>query len=218
MRPLKPVLTIAILFVGLVAGADAQPLAKRHQIGLRLGMWSQTTDIRTEVGIGTVSTSVGGDGFMGGLAYTNWLQESLALEIRIGAMAAEVKTVENWLTVSTKTTAVGELLFGVKYYFPRSTYGNSVRPFVGASAATFIGKQEETTVGLYVVTESRTESAFGGQFAAGIDFVLSRHFMMGASVGYNLMSDFDEPIGGSKNYGGPEFTMGIGYLFGRGVS
>lgn len=48
----------------------------------------------------------------------------------------------------------------------------------------------------------------------GVDFVLGSHFMPGIALSYNLMSDFDKPIGGSKNYGGPEFSFGISYLFG----
>jgi hypothetical protein len=59
--------------------------------------------------------------------------------------------------------------------------------------------------------------AIGGQIGAGVDFVLGRHFMIGVAVCYNALTDFKEPIGGSKNYGGPEFTIGFGYLFGKGI-
>ncbi|MCP4600285.1 MAG: hypothetical protein GY847_07095, partial [Proteobacteria bacterium] len=61
------------------------------------------------------------------------------------------------------------------------------------------------------------ETAFGGQLAAGLDFVTGRNFMMSAGFGWNLMSDFNEPIGGSKNYSGPEFSFGFSWLFGKGV-
>jgi len=59
--------------------------------------------------------------------------------------------------------------------------------------------------------------AFGGQLGAGIDFILSPHFMAGIAGGYNIMADFEEPIGGSVNYGGPEFSIGLSYLFGQGL-
>ncbi len=36
------------------------------------------------------------------------------------------------------------------------------------------------------------------------------------TVGYNLMSDFDEAVGGSRNDSGPEFSLGFGYVFGGG--
>lgn len=33
--------------------------------------------------------------------------------------------------------------------------------------------------------------------------------MTGITLGYNLMTDFAEPIGGSRNYSGPEFGIAL---------
>lgn len=217
MNPLKSFALVFCCLTLLAGSADARSLTKRHKIGLSLGMWSQVADTRTEIGLGTVSTSVGGSGFMGGVSYCHWMQENLALEIRIGAMAADVDVNVAPLDVTSKTATVTQLLLGLKYYVSRSTYGTSVRPFVSAGMGTFVGSQVETSSGLTVVVESRTGTAMGGQIGAGVDFVLGRHILLGVSGGYNFMTDFDEPIGGSKNYGGPEFTFGIGYLFGKGT-
>ena len=40
--------------------------------------------------------------------------------------------------------------------------------------------------------------------------------MLGARLGYNLMADFDEPLGGRDNYGGPEFNLTFSWLIGSG--
>ncbi len=63
---------------------------------------------------------------------------------------------------------------------------------------------------------SRTEAVFGGQVEAGIDFLLGRRVMTGLRFAYDLMSDFQQPIGGCRNYSGPEFTIGLGFLIGGG--
>jgi len=89
---------------------------------------------------------------------------------------------------------------------------------VKVAVGPFVGQQEKTEEGVFgVIVESRSLTVFGGQVGAGVDFILSRHFMLGVGLGYNLMADFDEPIGGSKNYSGPEFSVGLSFLFGKGT-
>lgn len=209
--------TCIILTLALVSSAG--PLEKRHGFGLRLGMWNQVTNNRTEVGIGGVTTSTEASGFFGGLFYDHWLQENLALNITVGGILADFETRTGIPGVSTETAFVAPILLGVKYYFPGSTLNSSVRPMVKVAVGPFIGQQERTEEGVYgVIVESRSESAFGGQVGAGVDFILSRYFMLGVTLGYNLMTDFDEPIGGSKNYSGPEFSVGLSLLLGKGVA
>jgi len=217
MSSVKIIAILACTFLTLSVASNAISLEKRHLIGLRLGMWNQVANVRTEVGVGGVSTSVGSDGFLGGVSYGHWLKEDLALNISVGGMMADVETRVGLLGVSHETAAVTHILVGLKQYFPKSTYGSSVRPFVKASLGPYIGSQTRTETGLVVSVESRSEPAFGGQAGVGVDFVVGRHFLTGISVGYNLMNDFDEPIGGSKNYSGPEFSLGFSYLFGKGT-
>jgi len=47
---------------------------------------------------------------------------------------------------------------------------------------------------------------------------MCRKIFLGANLGYNLMSDFDRTIGGSDNYSGPEFSVGLSFLFDHGAS
>ena len=38
--------------------------------------------------------------------------------------------------------------------------------------------------------------------------------MLGVRGAYDLMADFDEPLGGRDNYNGAEFRIGISWVFG----
>ncbi|MDH4158234.1 MAG: outer membrane beta-barrel protein [candidate division Zixibacteria bacterium] len=214
---MKVITALACVVVALAVSADAVSLEKRHQLGLRLGMWNQVTDTRTEIGVGGVETSVEGSGMLGGIAYGHWPEEYLAMTFSIGAMALDITTNTAVSGVTEETSVIASMLMGVKYYPLRSTLSSSVRPYLKSAVGSFIGTQSSRIVGLTVVTESRTEFAFGGQLGAGMDFVTGRHFMMGFGLAYNLMTDFSEPIGGSKNYGGPEFAFEFSWLFGKGL-
>lgn len=207
-------LCAVVMFAGL---SHAGLLEKRHQVELRLGAWNQVTDNRTEITATGVTTTVGSSGFLGGFAYSYWLTEGTALNISIGFMAVDLTTDASIAGVTSKNSTVTPILMGVKQYFPRSTYGTSVRPYVKAAIGPYLGHQSLTLVDSYVTIESRSRAAFGGILGGGVDFVIGRHFATGMAIGYNLMTDFDKPIGGSINYSGPEFSFGFSYLFGRGV-
>ncbi len=207
----------AVMAIAIMSPAKGADLAKRHQIGLRLGMWNQVTDARAEIGIGSVSTSVNASGFLGGISYCHWIEESLALDVRSGTMLAQIETNAGLFGTSSEAAGISYILLGVKYYFPQSTYGTDVRPFIRAGMGPYFGSQQQVDIDMGVVVESRSESSIGGQIGAGVDFPLGKHFMTGIDIGYNFMSDFKESIGGSKNYSGPTVSFGIGYLFGRGA-
>ena len=213
---MKTIVTLTCVVLTLAVSADAISLEKRHQLGLKLGMWNQITDTRVEIGVGGVETSVESSGLLGGITYGHWLQEHLALTFSIGGMALDISTETGVSGVITETSSIASMLMGIKYYLPKSTLESSLRPYFKSSAGPFIGNQSSSKVGITVITESRTEFAFGGQLGAGVDFVTSRHFMMGFGLGYKLMTDFSEPIGGSKNYSGPEFSFEFSWLFGKG--
>jgi hypothetical protein len=207
---------LACLIFALTSGAQAQSVARRHQLELRLGLWNLNTDVRTEVDASGVSTSVESSGGLGGIAYGYWPQENLALNLSITGMVADSKTDVGAGGVQSVTAVVAPILLGAKYYFVASTLSSPTRPYLKAAAGPFIGSQSSTNVGTSIAAEQRTEAAIGGQLAGGLDVILGRRVMLGAAIGYNIMSDFGAPIGGSVNYSGPEFNIGISLLLGGG--
>ncbi len=219
MRTTKLIVIVALAVLVLSATSGAGPLENRHQLELRMGMWNQSTGERTVESGGiisnAISTTVNSNGFLGRFTYGYWLSEGFALNASLGGMLASVETQIEDVGVTTETAYIGQLLVGVKQYFPGSTFNSSVRPYVKALVGPCIGKQTSTQISYVTASESRTEVVIGGQAAAGVDFLVGPHVLMGVNLGYNLMSDFSEPIGGSKNYSGPEVSFGISYLIGK---
>lgn len=217
MSTTRPIIVLVLMTVVASVSTSAQSLEKRHQIELRIGGWSQVTDVRTEVGAGGVTTTVGSNGFIGGFAYGHWLQEELAFRVSAGLMAANIDVQTSGSGVTTDIAAVVPVLFGVRYYFPKSTHGEQFRPFAGAGVGTIIGSQEIVRTGTTVVTETRTEAAMGGEIEVGVNIVLDQYVLATVAAAYDLMTDFSQPIGGSRNYSGPQMTLGISLLLGRGT-
>jgi len=203
-----------LLTLAWTSSTAAQSLEKRHQIELRIGGWSKATDTRTSVGAGDLTTTVASTGFVGGLAYGHWLREELALRISASLLAASSDAELSGTTVATNVAAVVPVLVGVRYYFPKTTYGGQFRPFAGAGVGSFVGSQASTQIGTSVVNESRTETVLGGEIETGVGIVLDRYVLATVAAAYDLMTDLSEPVGGSRNYSGPQITIGISLLLG----
>lgn len=198
--------------------AAAQPLAGRHRIGLRLGMWDQGSETRVEIAPGTASTSIESTLPLGGLEYGHWLEENLTLTISVEAMSLDFETRTGLTGVTVNSAVVGSLLLGLKYGLVPQDGESSVRPHLFGALGLYRGSQDDVATGLTVLVSSREESAFGGRLGGGVDFILGRHLMVDLGIGYNFMTDFETPIGGRRNYGGPSMNLGFGYLFGSGVA
>lgn len=208
----------AILFLGAVA-LHAGSLEKRSRVELRLGFWSQGGKQRTttQVGVHGVETTTNGGSGMIAMSYGRWLQENLSVHFTFAASAGEVSTRVGSSGVSTRNVGVYSLLLGVRYYLPASSFDTSLRPYLTASVGPYVADEAKTEVDSQIVVESQTLTSFGSNLGGGMDFVIGRNFLCGVNVGYNLMTDFSEIVGGKDNYSGPEFSVGISYIFGKGV-
>ena len=65
--------------------------------------------------------------------------------------------------------------------------------------------------------ENIRETAFGSRLAVGVDWFITHRFVSGISLGYHVMSDFDRFVGGSDDYSGPEVSVSVGVVLGRGA-
>jgi hypothetical protein len=93
----------------------------------------------------------------------------------------------------------------------------SVKPYLAAGLGPVIGASSAGGVDQSgAFAGSRTRATVGGNFGAGVDFLLGRHFTLGVEGGYQWMSDFSDPIGARDNYSGFQFGVNIGWLFGKG--
>ena len=60
-------------------------------------------------------------------------------------------------------------------------------------------------------------TSLGSRAGGGLDVRLGRSVVAIANLGYNLMTDFSEPLGDRLNYSGLDFGIGIAWLFGGAV-
>lgn len=208
------ILTGTLLFMLLVSAASAQTLKGKTRIELKGGLWNQNNDITTTVGGGVVESNYDGEGGLGALIIGHYVREDLALIMSISGIGVNVNNRVSAGVVYDHTVAVAPILFGARYYFPTSTNGGKWRPYVTASLGPVIGVEDKEEVRFdEVVTTSTTETALGGHLGAGLDITLSRLFMLGISGGYYAQTDFDNPVGGKKEYNGPEFGLSFSVMF-----
>lgn len=162
MKSLVWQISLVVCLVYAASDSIAQSLAGRHQIGLQLGMWSQTTETKIEA-IGGISTSVDDSGLLGGLVYNHWLDEDLALAIRVSALSLDTTTQVSIAGVSTDFAMVGTVLLGLKHSVLVSATKPAIRPFLSGSVGVFRGSQDDIVTGRELLVASREETAFGGQ-------------------------------------------------------
>jgi hypothetical protein len=128
--------------------------------------------------------------------------------------ALGIETKSGVFGVRERTAYVIPIQCGLRYYFPQSSFGGSWRPYGVVAVGPYIGTESETLVGLEIKSTSKTRGAFGGRLGLGLDIQLSRLFMLGIMSGYDLMTDFSEPIGERVNYSGPQFMFSFSVLLG----
>ena len=203
-----PVVSALLFSVSASAYSQDILLKRRSGLELNIGIWAGGAS--TTVSPGGVSTEANIGAFAGGLLFSHWIKENLSVTIGAGLLAAKASSSVSITSVEQQASSVTALLLGVRFYLPDPEPDAGVRPFLSAAVGPYIGSEAKSTLfsqGAY------TETSFGGRLGGGIDFILSDHFKLGANAGYNLMSDFSNPVGGRNNYNGGDFSIGIGYMF-----
>ena len=194
--------------------AHAQTMRGRSRLELRLGVGFRT-NTSTLVGAGGIETKTDAGGVSGGFTYARWKSDVLAYTVGIGVLSFGAESRVGAGGVETSSAVVVPILFGLRRYLPVSDPVSSVRPYGSVEAGPFIGHESATSVGSSIGTELRSQTAFGGRLGAGIDLGAGR-VSFGVHAGYDLMTDFAEPIGGTSNHSGFEFGLAVGLLFGSG--
>lgn len=211
----------AVMRGGPAAGNLATPtqslrgLAQRSGLGFRIGgMSAGPKSASSESGI--VTTQVASWGVLVGFGYSRWFDENLAVGIDLSVLGTEVSS-DVGSSVSTQVVSLVSIVPAVRFYPSLSPQHSPIRPYVSGGVGTYIGSVEESTVGFQVETRVETMGAFLAQFGAGVDFQLGRRILLDLHGAYNLATDFREPLGGRENYSGFEYTIGLSWLFGKGV-
>jgi hypothetical protein len=201
---------LLLLTSGSIVLAGSNTLKGRSTIELRIGLWHESK-VGNEISTAGILSTAKTNGFLGGLSYAYWVQEDLSIGISAGALAGEATSSMSTRGISQRASAVVPVLLGLRYYVGESSTDSPVKPFLSVGLGPFIGVEAKNEPFLQ---ESHSETALGTRLGGGIDFLVGQSFKLGASVGYDLMTDFSTPIGARRNYNGPDFSLGVGFLFG----
>lgn len=212
----------AVLLVALPAG-EVNAISRRHrhaefslshrsQLELRLGV-RDDTHIEDDYYIGAVSSRNSIGDLLVNVGYNYFADERTAINLSVRVLASEFEEGIGPLGVYEYNVAVVPIFIGFRHYLGSPGYGGPVRPYLALAGGPVVGSQRLSLVGYEVVDETRTLAAMGAHIGGGIDFIAGRHLMFGINAGYNLLSDFDEPVGGHVNYSGAEFAAGVGFVF-----
>jgi hypothetical protein len=215
-RSFGSLVTVALAVLSLArfpTSLEGQDFLGRSRIEVRLGMGVRTNSGTTTSGTG-IQTETEAAGFLGSIAYAHWLDEGLALTGSAGFLSAEAKMSAGTSGFESRSASVFLLFFGARCYFPKSTFGSQWRPWASAELGPVIGSQSWLELGRAATGESITTAALGARLGTGVDIQLGGRGVLGVSAGYDLMTDFSDPIGGQKNHSGPDVGLSIGFLFG----
>jgi uncharacterized caspase-like protein len=185
----------------------------RNRLELRVfGMWRSSAG----AGTGTVTAGEAADLF-GGLQYTRYLNEALAMTVAAEGIAAESGASVGSRGIFEGSAAIAAIPIGVRWNPFPIRHDDPIKPFVAASVGPVIAATEGSFVGSGSIFEgSRVQTTIGGHLLLGVDFHLDRSFSIGVHGGYTWMADFSEPAGTRDNYSGPEIGFSLGFLFGEG--
>ena len=97
------------------------------------------------------------------------------------------------------------LLFGVRNYFPKASFGETFRPYAAAALGPF--SEYHTYSDDYRTEVRHNNTRFGGQLGGGVDFQISRLFSLGVKLGVTFRDGYDPSFG---------TTFGFGFAWGKG--
>ena len=205
----------ATLAARSMPGSDGDPydLKGKHGIELTVGLLG-STKASTTTSVGGVTTSSTANGFLGGLAYSYWVEHVLAVTVSAGAADASAETSAGTGGATVETATIVPVLFGVKYQPFRMTSADVLRPYLTVAVGPYLGFASNVYAGAVTTTEAVSETALGSRLGVGLDLSLSRSLVLGAGVGYRFVADFESRIGAEKNYSGPDFLISFGVVFG----
>ena len=185
----------------------------RNRLELRFGMWKLEDSSPPVVVAGAENVDL-----LASFLYTRFLSESFAITLGVDALPGSDGAGVGPDGTFTGGYSVVVIPLGMRWNpLPGDHSTQAVKPALVASVGPVIG-----SIGGTAVTESgafvgeRNEVTVSGFLGAGVDFHLGRGFSLGLITGYNWMPDFDQPIGGRRNWSGFELGLNIGWLFGSG--
>jgi outer membrane protein W len=206
---IKAVIIIFTLSILSANYSYADSPKNRHSIDVQFS-FLQNSKSSVEVGFGGVEVNAGNQGIGGKVTYNYFVDDEFAVNFSAGVISSSATVSNSYFNSSVNTSFVMPIMFGVKYYFTNYSDEKPVKPYLSGAGGFLFGSETETGTSKVSVSHETAANVYLG---AGADFILGKLVKLNADIGYNLSSDFSEPIGARQNYGGPEFSVGLGIMF-----
>jgi hypothetical protein len=185
------------------------PLKGSSSFEVNIGLWNEA-QAGQQLSVNGIKQSARASGFVGGLGYSYWMREFLAVTFDASMLSGEASSTISVLNIQHRTNSVVSVLIGMRYYLPEPEPEDRVRPFVALGIGSYIGSEAENSI---FVQSAHSESVIGGRLGVGIDALLGSWFKLNATVAYNLMADFRTPVGARSSFNGYDMSFGFGFVF-----
>jgi outer membrane protein W len=198
-----------------VSFCSAKDLSSVYMFGVRMGFWSalDAKNIHSSpyYEVLTKVTAPYGEFFI-----SNGLKKGFAFEFSAGSYYRGETRYNDSLGYYWKRVTIYPVSFVTKYYPLSSPSNNKWQPYLDAGIS-FVSGVENLRLGEYagsltlVGDYTDTYLTLGWFSGVGMDFVLSRLFVLGLDFKYRWVN-FGKQVGGLKDYSGPEATLGLSYI------
>jgi outer membrane protein W len=186
--------------------------------GIRLGFWS-ALDARNNQSSSHYEVLTKVTAPYGELLFSSGLKKGFAFEFSAGSYYRGETRYNDSSGYYWKRVTVYPVSGAAKYYPLFSQLDNLWQPYLDAGIS-FVSGVENLRLGdyvgplTYVGDYTNAYLTFGLSAGVGMDFVLSKLFVMGLDFKYRWVN-FGDEVGGLKNYSGPEVTLGLSYILKR---
>jgi outer membrane protein with beta-barrel domain len=181
---------------------DTLSLLGRSTISLGFGLTGART---ASEGVGQTSTHSTGQ--VGAIAFTHWVRPTVAVEISAAALNADATT----SGAHSHANVVTPVLFGLSVS-PRSlALSTSLRPYLSAAVGPYVHSIADD----YGATSTASvETVLGSRLAAGANWFVSRHFVMGLETNYHAVGKFEHPDAVTDRTNGFGMSLAFGFAWG----
>jgi hypothetical protein len=198
----SPLILVAAIGVPALARAQVAPdtlsLLGRSTISFGFGLTGARS---ATASIGGASTHTTGQ--LGSIAFAHWVRPTVAVEISAAALDADATTSGGGVHANVVTP----ILFGLSVS-PRSlALSTSIRPYLSAAAGPYIHSVSD-------LGGASVETVPGARLAAGANWFISRHFVMGVEGNYHAVGTFDQPDALTEKPSGFGMSVSFGFAWG----
>ena len=211
MNAYRTVVTLGLVLAAMTSVVFGQPgpLKGSSSFEVNLGLWNQI-QAGQQISVSGIQQSAKTSGFVGGLNYSYWMREYLAVTVGASLLSSEASSTISITGIQQRTNSVVSLLIGMRYFLPQPENEDRIRPYVAFGIGSYMGSEAENKL---LSQSAHSESVLGGRVGVGLDAFLGSWFKLGATVGYNIMGDFKTPVGARNNFNGYDMSFSFGVVF-----